>query len=146
MKKELKETLDLVVMGANAPTRLYGGKEIETWKYWENVITNEKINAELYKEYSDGMAIEPITKMYFLGAAGSLKVGAYKNGELVQVGNLSGLDEEILLNWRDYIGKVCEVAAMEVMDTGGIRHPKFSQWRNDKPAEDCDWFKIFGNE
>ena len=42
IKKELQETIDVVILGANAPTRLYGGKEIETWKYWEDTYTGEK--------------------------------------------------------------------------------------------------------
>lgn len=73
VKKELQETLDVVIMGANAPTRLYNGKELMSWKYWENLSTGEKVEGALYKSYSDGDPIEPITKMYFLGGAGSLK-------------------------------------------------------------------------
>ena len=146
VKKELQETLDVVIMGANAPTRLYNGKELISWKYWENLSTGEKVEGALYKNYSDGDPIEPITKMYFLGGAGSLKIGAYKDGKLVQVGNLSGLEEEILLNWKSYLGKVIEITAMEVMaDSYGLRHPRPVRLRSDKMASECDWYRIFEN-
>lgn len=146
VKKELQETLDVVIMGANPPTRLYNGKEIMSWRYWEDVATHQKYEDTLYKKYSDGASIEPITKMYFLEGAGSLKIGAYKDGKLVQIGNLSGLEDEILLNWRNYIGKVIEITAMEVLkDSQGIRHPRFVGFREDKMPRECDWYRIFGN-
>ena len=83
--------------------------------------------------------------MYYMRGAGSLKIGAYKDGKPVQIGSLSGLDDEILLNWKDYIGKVAEITAMEVMrETQGLRHPKFVSWRLDKVPRDCQWETIFG--
>ena len=146
VKKELQETLDVVIMGANPPTRLYNGKEIMSWRYWEDVATHQKYEDTLYKKYSDGASIEPITKMYFLEGAGSLKIGAYKDGKLVQIGNLSGLEDEILLNWKNYIGKVIEITAMEVLkDSQGIRHPRFVGFREDKMPHECDWYRIFRN-
>ena len=78
IKKELQETIDVVILGANAPTRLYSGKEIETWKYWENTFTGEKLNGEFYKEYCDGDCVEPVTKNYFNEWAGSLIIGIRK--------------------------------------------------------------------
>ena len=55
IKKELKQTIDCFFTGVgSAPTKLYTGKEIETWKYWEHQMTGEKINAEMYKEYKAG--------------------------------------------------------------------------------------------
>ena len=42
IKKELQETLDVVILDMNPPTRMYNGKEIEGWKLWENVRTGEK--------------------------------------------------------------------------------------------------------
>lgn len=109
IKKELQENIDVVLIGANEPTQIYNGKEIVTWKYWFNLRTFEKIEGEYYKDFQNGAPIEPITKNYFYGRAGSLKIGAYKDGKMVQVGSLSGLTEEILENWKSYIGKVVEV-------------------------------------
>lgn len=144
-KKELQETLDVFIYGGNPPTRLYSGKEIESWQYWQNTVTHELMCGDYYKKYFEGDTIEPVTKMYYMRGAGSLKIGAYKDGKPVQIGSLSGLDEEILLNWKDYIGKVAEVTCMEVMrETQGLRHPRFIGWREDKVPRDCQWETIFG--
>lgn len=145
VKKELQETLDVVITGANRPTREYTGKEIESWIYWENIRTGEKMQGEFYNDYFDGANIEPVTKSYFYGWAGSLKIGARKDDKLVQIGSLSGMTEEVLQNWKQYVGKVAEIGAMEVFkDTYGIRHPKFIQWRSDLTPADTDWCRIFG--
>ena len=43
IKKELQDTIDCVVIGANPPSRLYTGKEIESWPYWFDEMTNTKV-------------------------------------------------------------------------------------------------------
>lgn len=146
VKKELKETIDCVIIGANPPTRDYGGDSIETWKYWENPVTHEKFEGQLYyKREVENLILEPITKAYYNGWAGSLKIGALKDGKMVQIGNLSGLDEELLNNWQLYIDTVIEVTAMEIMkDTYGIRHPRLVRTRPDLTPTDTDWYRIFG--
>ena len=145
IKKELQETIDVVILGANAPTRLYGGKEIETWKYWEDTFTGEKLEGEYYKDYYNGKSIEPITKAYFNEWAGSLIIGIRKDDKLVPIGSLSGLEEEILANWKDYKGKVVEVTAMQIMDTEnqGLRHPKLVRMRPDLSPKDTDYYRFF---
>ena len=79
--------------------------------------------------------------------AGSLKIGLYKDGTLIHFGDLSGITEEILTNWKDYVGKVIEVGGMEFnKDSTGtvtaIRHPKFLGFRDDKNPEDCTWDQL----
>ena len=145
VKKELQDTIDVVILGANAPTRLYKGKEILSWKLWENIRTGEKVQGELYKEYSEGAPIEPVTKTYWNGWAGSLIIGMKKDGKYVVVGSLSGMTEEVLENWEKYKGKVAEITGMQIMDTEnkGIRHPKFIQWRDDLRPSDTDWYRVF---
>lgn len=147
IKKEISETIDVVVMGANPPAEDYGGKEIENWEYWQNIVTSEFTKGKFYKDYFNGSAIKPVTKAFFNNWAGSLKIGVYKDDKITQMGNLSGLDEEILKNWRDYIGKVAEISCMEVYkETLGLRHPKFIQWRPDKTPKECTWESIYENE
>ena len=146
VKKELQDTIDCIIIGVNEPSRIYSGKELEAWPYWFNEITSERVNDQLYKSYVDGAPVIPVTKGWFNEWAGSLKLGVYKDGKIVQIGNLSGITDEVKENWRDYVGKVAEVTAMEVMDTEGLRHPKLNRFREDMPARDCTWEKIYGKE
>lgn len=147
VKKELAENIDCFFTGrASAPTHLYSGKEIETWKYWEDVRTGERIEGEMFKEYQLGGLIEPVTKPYFYNWAGSLEIGVMKNGEVRPIGFLSGLTDEIKANYKDYKGRCIEVAAMEVLPTGGIRHGKMMRFRDDLNCADCTWSKIFGED
>lgn len=146
VKKELQDTIDVVILDKNPPTRIYSGKDILNWKYWENVRTGEKLEGALYKNYNEGETIEPVTKTYWNGWAGSLVIGVRKDNKLIPIGSLSGMTEEVLSNWESYKGKVAEVTAMEIMETGGLRHPKFVQWRPDLTAKDTDWYRIFGDK
>lgn len=147
VKKELQESLDVVILDANPPTRLYNGKEILIWEYWENTRTGEKLKGEYYKEYNNGAPVEPVTKNYFFGWAGSLVIGARKDDKLVAIGSLSGLTEEVLANWKNYKGKVAEITGMQIFnETYGIRHPKLICFRPDLTARDTDWYRIFGDK
>ena len=145
VKKELAENIDCFFTGrATAPTRLYTGKELESWKYWENIKTDEKMEGEFCREYMNGGLVEPVTKPYFHGWAGSLEIGVMRDGEVVPIGYLSGLTDEVKANFKDYKFRCIEVAAMEVLPTGGIRHGKMMKFRDDLALEDCTWEKAFG--
>ena len=148
VKKELQETIDCFVIGALPPTKQYTGKEIEEWPYWFNEVTNEKINKNMYNDYVDGATVIPVTKNWFYGWAGSLRLGVMKDGKEVEIGSISGITDEIKANWKDYIGHVCTITAMEIMDNAqgghGLRHPKFCNWRPDLTKGDCTWEKIYG--
>lgn len=156
IKKELQDTIDCVVIGAEPPTRLYNGKEIETWPYWFDESENmyftdkeylEKWKTNIYTAYVDGAPVYPVTKNWFYGWAGSWRLGAYKDGKLVQIGKLSGLTDEMKENWKDYVGTVVEVSCMEIMDNEqggkGLRHPKLINIRKDKDKTECLWEEIF---
>lgn len=148
VKKQLQDTIDCVIIGANAPRKDYTGTEIRTWPYWYDEMTNEKIYGEFYDDYANGRAIMPVTKTWYNGWAGSLQLGAYKDGKLVEIGSLSGITDEVKENWKDYIGKVAEITAMEIMTNQqggyGLRHSKLVNFRDDMSPEDCTWEKIFG--
>lgn len=151
IKKELQETIDCVIMGANSPTKQYTGKEPEIWEYWFDESTNEKILAKdfleknhttIYTAYSDGATVVPVTKNWFYGWAGSLKLGLYEsNNVLVHVGDLSGITDEMKENWKDYVGAVAEISCMEITENQqggwGFRHPKLLSIRVDKAPTDC---------
>lgn len=150
IKKEIQQTIDCFFTGrASAPTRLYSGKEIETWRYWEDIRTGVKIEGEHFKEYSAGAPIEPVTKPYFYGWAGSLEIGVLKDKNIIPIGFLSGLSDEIKANFKEYAKKPIEVTCMEIQyhDDGrlpGLRHAKFLQFRPDLTIRDCTYEKIFG--
>lgn len=167
IKKEIKETIDCFFTGrASAPTRLYTGKEITSWKYWENARTGEKLElgkiirieydeqtkkeikiSEGYDRYVNGSeTIEPVTKPYFFEWAGSLEIGVIKGEKVHPIGFISGLPDEIKSNWEEYKGKVIEITCMEVLPTGGLRHAKMVQFRDDLSIKDATWGKIFGEE
>jgi ATP-dependent DNA ligase len=147
VKKELSENIDCFFTGrGTAPTRLYSGKEIEMWKYWQNMRTGEKIEGLMYKDYKNGVALEPITKPYFHGWAGSLEIGVLKDGEVYPIGFLSGLADEIKADSMAQKMKCIEVTAMEILPTGGIRHAKLERFRPDLAPTDCTYEKYMKNE
>jgi hypothetical protein len=159
IKKELKQTIDCFFTGVgSAPTKDYTGKEIETWQYWENLRTGEKIQGECFKDYQEGAAITPITKSYFHGWCGSLeiavlrhKVGSkckingvvYEDTDVLPIGWLSGLTEEMKANPNKYAFQPIEVTAMEWDGFNHtLRHGKMVGWRKDLNIKDCTLEKI----
>ena len=146
VKKELAENIDCFFTGRyTSPTRLYSGKELENWKYWVRIRDNQKLEGAFYENYKNGEAIEPVTKPYFHGWAGSLEIGVMKDGAVAPIGFLSGLSDEIKANPKAYEYMCIEVAAMEIMyETKGIRHGKLKQFRPDLAPSDCTWEKAFG--
>lgn len=144
VKKEISENIDCFFTGRGTPpTRLYSGKEIESWKYWQNMRTGDKIEGLMYEDYKNGVALEPITKPYFHGWSGSLEIGVLKDGEVYPIGFLSGLADEIKADaWAQRM-KCIEVTAMEILpDTGALRHGKLERFRPDLSPEDCTYEKL----
>lgn len=145
LKKQVEDTLDVVIMGANAPTKEYGGKDIENWKYWINETTGTCLpEGEHYFESQNGAPYLAVTKKYYYKWAGSLIIGMRKDNKIVPIGNLSGLDDEVLEHFKDYVGRVAEISCMEIMPTGGLRHPVFLKWREDKVPRDTDYYRYWG--
>ena len=146
IKKEISQTIDCFFTGhTTPPTRLYTGKEIEKWKYWENPRTHEKILGEHWKDYHEGASIEPVTKPYFNEWAASLEIGVLKDGKIFPIGWLSGLADEIKASPDNYKLKPIEVTAMEFTPDNALRHGKLVQFRDDLKIEDCTYEKIWGD-
>ena len=159
IKKELKQTIDCFFTGTgSAPTKEYTGKEIETWKYWQNQMTGEKVEAEMYKEYKNGCPIIPITKGYYHGWAGSLEIAVfrhrvgskckirgveYEDTEVFPIGWLSGLPDEMKADPKKYAFIPIEVTAMEYDSINrSLRHGKMVGWRKDLTLNDCTLDKL----
>lgn len=142
VKKEISENIDCFFTGrGTSPTRLYSGKEIETWKYWENMRTGAKVEGEYFGKYRQGEPYEPITKPYFYGWAGSLEIGVLKDNHVYPIGYLSGLEDAIKSDPGAQAMKCIEVTAMEILETGGIRHAKLERFRPDLAPTDCTYEK-----
>lgn len=143
IKKELKESIDCFFTGrASAPTKLYTGKELETWPYWINDVTEKflPVGAHYSETIINNSPISPVTKPYYNGWAGSLEIGLYdeKNDKVVSLGYISGLTDEIKANYREYKNRVIEVGAMQLTPDGDrLRHGKMLGWRPDKTWKEC---------
>lgn len=127
--KESLDSVDLVCIGLEDPTYYYEGKEAESWPY-----KNEK--GEL------------ITKPAYYGWKTALRVGAYKDGKIKEVGTVaSGLTdadrEDMGINPENWIDKVVEIQCMSTTKDGALRHPVFRRVREDKGPDDCLWDEIF---
>ena len=159
IKKELKQTIDCFFTGrGSAPTHIYTGKEIETWKYWESLVTGDKLEGELYKDYQCGATIQPVTKGYFYDWFGSLEIGVlrkkagsrcvingteYPDMEVFPIGWLSGLTDEMKAEPNKFAFKPIEVTAMEYNSVDHtLRHGKMVGWRKDLTLLDCSFDKL----
>lgn len=158
IKRELKESIDCFFTGhITLPTKLYSGKEIDTWPYWINDVTGEKLplKSHYYEASVEGKPYVAVTKPYYNGWAGSLEIGLVQKTDgqcrlttdsewveglnIVSIGYISGLTDEVKANYRDYIGKVIEVGAMQLTPDGDrLRHGKMLGWRPDKVWTDCN--------
>ena len=152
VKKELHQEVDCFTTGHyKEATRLYSGKELESWEYWEDLKTGELKLGEYFNDYERGASIEPVTKPFFYGWASSMEIGWYNNaGEIEVIGYVSGISDDIkeglVTDNAAYRLRPCKVTAMEWTKDGALRHPKFMGFRDDITAEDCQKSKVFEEE
>ena len=93
---EIEQTIDAFLDGDyKLPTRLYSGKEIENWQYYENIKTGEKVNENKFSEYVAGAPWEPVTKPYFNGWASAVSFSVMKDGKPYHIGWISGITDEL---------------------------------------------------
>lgn len=157
--KEHLDSIDLVCMELLDPVWEYTGKEIENWPYW---MERAEATAEGKFDwipcgrncYKDSLAnphiFKAVTKPAYNGWKNAMRLGAYRNGELVEVcrvasGLTDELREDMANNPEAYLGKVIEIECMSVNKKDGtVRHPCFKNIRSDKNPEDCIYKEIFG--
>lgn len=150
VKMEIEQTIDAFLDGGyKQPTRLYNGKEIMTWPYWENEKTGEKSNINRFKDYNEGLPWVPVTKPYYYGWASAVSISVMKDDKPFHIGWISGITDEmkegIIKTPDKYIGNVFEITCMEVEHIDGnysLRHGKFVAPRPDKNAKDCTFDQI----
>lgn len=144
IKKELSETIDCFFTGVyTQSSEDYKGKNIEDWEYWKGIDTGKKYKGKLYESNSINEPIKPITKGYYNEWAGALEIGVLKVNEVVSIGYLSGLTDEIKANPLDYKDRVIEVTAMEITEDKALRHGKLVRFRDDINRDDCTFEKVF---
>ncbi len=128
--KEHIDSIDLIIMDTLDPEKVYTGKELDTWQYWEGDI--------------------PVTKPWYYKWKNALRLGAYNDeGKVIEVCRVaSGLTDniraELAINPNDYVGIVCQISCMSVnKEDLTVRHPVFECFRADKNPEDCKISEIF---
>lgn len=152
VKKEIGTEIDAFLTGQYMPATVeYEGKLVSEWSYWLNLKTNEKMFGNHFIEFNAGAPYTPITKGCFYNWAGSVQFGVYRNGEIVPIGWISNVTEEVkngIVNEPEkWCKKVAKISAMQIEeDTKHLRHAKVMEWRNDgdKRWDECDGKEIFG--
>lgn len=78
-------TWDCVMMGILESTRIYEGKDVKNWKYWESTFDGELINAPMYEDYKNGGDLVPVTKPYFMGWCGKIEFGVWSEFNAIDI-------------------------------------------------------------
>ena len=148
LKKHLQENIDVFLTGRwKLPTKIYTGKCLESWKYWEDEITGERYEGSISEKQKIDSLV-PVTKLYFYNMAGAIEIATIYKNKVTPIGWISGIPDEIRLdivkNPDKYKGKVIEIQAMETGISNNIptlRHGKIVNWRNqeDKQWSNCIW-------
>lgn len=149
IKCKQMDTIDMICTDFIPPTKLYTGKELESWCY---NIDQDGIRLEgNYTELKElGFNPVPVTKPYYYGWPGAICIGYYNSeGKLVETGTVaSGLTDEdrkgIKENPELYKNSVVALRCMSIdKKNKTLRHPAFVTWRPDKNAEDCNESAVF---
>lgn len=160
IKFKQMDDIDLVCTRTIPATRIYTGKDIDTWQYWEhegldgnNEPFIEAVIGNYYSYYLQNESYgcyTPITKPYFYGWHTSIGIGAYDDeSNLIELGTVSsGLTDEDRAamgeNPSAFVGKVVSLHCMlKDNKEKTLRHPVFKSWRDDKNAKDCKISEVF---
>lgn len=150
LKKELEDTIDAFIDGDyRVADKQYTGDTPETWPFWFNVKTGEKVSKCKFSEYICGEPWIPVKKTFFYGWASAISFSVMKDGEPYKIGYISGIPdsmkEEIVKENNSLVGKVYSLSAMEIQHINNnytLRHGKIVNARPDKRPQDCDFSQI----
>jgi ATP-dependent DNA ligase len=138
-KVKKHDTWDVIIMGYTGSEKFYTGKELDSWGFW--IRTSDDVR--LQGNYSGQDGYLPVTKFYYYNWIGAIRFGMFRNGELIELGQTSGISEQIRMTLtiygEKYIGTVMEIEAMEQLPSGAFRHPRFIRFRDDKRPMECIW-------
>ena len=124
VKVKTEDSVDLIVTGFLEPERVYTGKELDHWTYWEGDT--------------------PVTKPYYFKWKIGITVGALDaNGNIVHVANVSSgvndnLKEQFTVNPNKYLYTVAQIQCMSVdKKERTLRHPRLVGFHADKNSTEC---------
>lgn len=140
-ESDLKLLVDNKVEGAilkhEDSTYLPGKRRPKLWAKYKIELTADVVVTG-FTEAKEGVSGK------FLGLIGAIKFGAYNEaGELVEVGQCSGMTDEVRKYWTDIRDsedpstRVIEIKYNDVLATGAPRHPQYRGERQDKNPKDC---------
>lgn len=76
---------------------------------------------------------------------GAVRFGQYVDGKLVELGQASGMTDEVRqemsINPKKFLGKVVIIKGMERLKSGAIRHPQFAGMHEEKHPLQCIWYR-----
>ena len=150
VKQEISNDIDCFIIGVEPAIKMYTGKDLGHWQYWENMRSGEKVIGDYFGEYQTGGNWQPITKGYYYDWPGAIYVGVYDDQkEIYQLCKVAGLTEEFKSQLRDNFDDwyLCPVTigGMALSDAKGlsVRHPYLKAIRKeDINPEDCTLKKI----
>ena len=157
VKQEISNDIDCLITDIEKPTRIYTGKEIGSWIYWQNTRTGELVSGEYFGEYQTGGPYEPVTKNFFYNLPGAIYTSVYdKNHNLIPLCKVAGLTDEMKESLRNNFDEwyLCPISigGMMISDASAdastgigisIRHPYIKSIRKeDLNPEDCTLEKI----
>ena len=156
VKQEISADIDCFITGIEPAVREYTGKDIQSWNFWENERTGEKLVGEYYEDYCNNKTIHPISKGYYYGWPGAVYTSVYdNNGNITPLCKVAGLTEDFKTELRDNFeewymcpmtigGMMVSTAQAESNGNGiSIRHPYIKSIRkNDINPKDCTLSKI----
>lgn len=147
LKAKKVDFAEAIIIGFESPTKEYYGKELDSWNYWIENSTQNKIEGF----FSGVEGYTPITKPYFYGWNNArIHIGAYdQNNKIKDIGIIhSGISDEMkekmTLYPEKYLNQVCQIQMMEKdFKEYTIRHGFFRGLREDKNPQDCTLESIF---
>ena len=102
IKQELENFIDCFIIDTEPAVKAYTGKDINSWPYWENTRTGEKVLGEYFGEYQIGKPFIPVSKGYYFNWPGAIHVGVYDNiGNIYNLCKVAGLTEDFKTELRD---------------------------------------------
>ena len=159
VKQEMAVDADCFIYGTVPPERNYTGKELNTWEYWLDEHTGEKLLGCYAMDYRNGALITPITKNYYYDWPSAIKCAVWdEEGKPLILCRCSGITEEMKEGLRDnyeaWDKMPIRITGMMLSVTEdprtheksySIRHPKLATIRDtDLALEDCTLKKLIG--